>query len=298
MRDTTSTSPRLATSSRSARGRLAWSALGALFAGLIAGCGADRALDSVDGAADWTLVRFHEEGVDGDLVVDPGGSLWLQDVRGGGESSARGLLAGERLETLVRLIGDLPLHSYSPQSSCPEGRFFVSVTRAGEVVTYASDECDGGAPLSVQPLRHMLSTVAAEFRAPRLDAAPFQILLRGTNSSYAQSQDRIAQNRDEYLRLLQSIDGRHPLVVPQVDFSRDVVVAHFLGERRSGGFDVSPELAERTENGWIRIGFLEQTPGPDCQVTEALTQPYVVVAVERPQKGLLFETRTQIVRCE
>ena len=277
---------------------LAWAAVGTLFIGLIGGCGSDRALDASSTNADWNLVRFHDEDVDGDLVVDPIGSLWLQDSRGGGESSARGLLAGERLETLVRLIGDLPLHSYSPGTTCETGRFFVSVTRDGNVTTYASDACDTKAPSSIGELRNLLSTVAAEFRANRVDAVDFKVLSRGTYSSFGEESNRVVYNRDEFIRLLQDIDGRRPAVVPQVDFSQDIVIAHFLGERPTGGFEVSPETAERTENDWTRVSFVEEVPGPRCVVTEATTRPYVILALERPDKGLLFESSTRLIRCE
>jgi len=67
-------------------------------------------------------------------------------------------------------------------------------------------------------------------------------------------------------------------VRPQVDFSRDLVIAVASGERSSGGHDIEVQKVTRT-GGELRIEVLRTAPGKDCMATAALTQPVDVIMV-------------------
>jgi PrcB C-terminal len=67
-------------------------------------------------------------------------------------------------------------------------------------------------------------------------------------------------------------------VRPEVDFSRDLVIAVASGERRSGGHEIAVERVSRT-GGELRIEVVETGPGAGCVTTAALTQPVDVVLV-------------------
>jgi hypothetical protein len=68
-------------------------------------------------------------------------------------------------------------------------------------------------------------------------------------------------------------------VRPEVNFSRDLVIAVALGQRSSGGHDIAVQRVTRT-GGQLRISVVETSPGPGCMTTAALTQPVDVVMVE------------------
>ena len=67
-------------------------------------------------------------------------------------------------------------------------------------------------------------------------------------------------------------------VRPEVDFSRDLVIAVASGERTSGGHDIQVRSVTRA-GGELRIEVLETSPGAGCVTTTALTQPVDVVVV-------------------
>ena len=67
-------------------------------------------------------------------------------------------------------------------------------------------------------------------------------------------------------------------VRPEVDFSRDLVIAVASGERTSGGHDIQVRSVTRA-GGELRIEVLETSPGAGCITTTALTQPVDVVVV-------------------
>ena len=266
---------------------------------LAAGCGSDRSTGPRSGDDDWSLVRFHQASNSGyrDLTLQPDGVLWLEDGRTGDVSSARGLLAGERLETLARLIGDLPRRSYTPQVNCGEDGYFVSLTRAGEVLTFASNLCDDRAPAALPELLAHLSMVVAEVSEPRLQPVEFDILAAGSTSEIRQPRRVVIESWNGLVQLLQQHDPNRSVALPRIDFRNQIVIARFLGEQPSGGHDVSLDSIERTDAGWLSLHYLEETPG-ECAVSALPTQPFVIIAVERAEGGILFESKTVEARCD
>jgi hypothetical protein len=70
-----------------------------------------------------------------------------------------------------------------------------------------------------------------------------------------------------------------------VDFAAERVVVVALGQRPTGGYSVRVEsVAER--GGVLEISAVEEAPGPSCLTTQALTQPFVVIAVARGNQGV------------
>ncbi|MGH7525215.1 MAG: protease complex subunit PrcB family protein, partial [Gemmatimonadales bacterium] len=65
---------------------------------------------------------------------------------------------------------------------------------------------------------------------------------------------------------------------PQVDFTRNVVIAVAAGQHTSGGHEIAVERASFND-GELTVHVLETSPGPDCMTTAALTQPVDVVVV-------------------
>jgi hypothetical protein len=67
---------------------------------------------------------------------------------------------------------------------------------------------------------------------------------------------------------------------PEVDFSRDLVVAVAAGQRPTGGHEIAVDRVSQ-HNGELTIAVVETTPGPNCMTTSSLTQPVDVVVVPR-----------------
>ncbi|HEX2219621.1 MAG TPA: protease complex subunit PrcB family protein [Gemmatimonadales bacterium] len=67
-------------------------------------------------------------------------------------------------------------------------------------------------------------------------------------------------------------------VRPEVNFSRDLVIAVASGERSTGGHDIVVQRVTRSD-GDLRITVVETSPGPNCMTTMALTQPVDVIMV-------------------
>lgn len=259
------------------------------------GCSDNATVPMAD--SEWDGVRLHEGGAETyrDLTVEYNGQLMLETSDRGGVSPARGLLAGERLETLTRVIGDLPLDSSVP-SDCPDSDYFISLIRDGEVQTYRGHQC--GTPSAVETLRDLMADVATEVQRQRSeDRGAVRVLASGHLSDIRQSQRIIAESRDELIRLLQRHDPRGLTALPPVDFDTEVVIGFFAGMRNMGGYDLGLGLVNAGD-GWIRIETIETGPGPNCMATLATTQPFLFVAAKRASEGFLFDSKTVTRHCE
>jgi hypothetical protein len=65
---------------------------------------------------------------------------------------------------------------------------------------------------------------------------------------------------------------------PNVDFTRDVVVAVAAGQRPTGGYEIAVDRVT-SAGGELTVEVVERTPGPNCMTTASLTQPVDVVVV-------------------
>lgn len=274
--------------------------IGALFLGLLAAaCGSDRSVDPASTGADWTELRFHETaGVPGgdyqDLSIAASGQLVLTSGRGVGQS-VRGLLAGEKLETLARLIHALPPDSYAPGAGC-QATFFVRVSGPNGERTFASGSCDTGAPTALMQIRERLTAVADEASEPRVMPVDFSVLLEGKSSGIAGYERHIVRSQDALISLLTRHAARGSVAVPRVDFRTHMVVAEFLGARTGANHSLSVAAVEQTEDGWLRIRWNETVQGTGCADVNVV-RPFSLIAVPRQDGNLLFETERTVAVC-
>ena len=76
--------------------------------------------------------------------------------------------------------------------------------------------------------------------------------------------------------------------LPKIDFEKDMIIAVFMGERRSGGFSIEIKKIIKTDKE-IVVEVEEREPDPGSIVTMALTQPYHIVVVRISSLPLRFQ---------
>lgn len=85
---------------------------------------------------------------------------------------------------------------------------------------------------------------------------------------------------------------------PEVNFENKIVVAVVLGQRPTGGYSAGIDEVLATESGGqIQVRFTEVVPGEECGVTQALTSPYALVAVEAQDEEVEFSGSTETRSC-
>jgi hypothetical protein len=71
--------------------------------------------------------------------------------------------------------------------------------------------------------------------------------------------------------------------VPKIDFDKEIVVLVALGVRPHSGYAVSVTKIVRTTD-TIRVSFKEQLPDPKKKYAQALTSPFVMVRMAKPDR--------------
>ena len=84
--------------------------------------------------------------------------------------------------------------------------------------------------------------------------------------------------------------------LPEVDFSREMLVVVALGQRASGGFRILVDSAFMgVEELVIRVRTI--APGPRCVTTAALTQPVDVARLPRMELAVRFRDQPEVHDC-
>lgn len=78
-----------------------------------------------------------------------------------------------------------------------------------------------------------------------------------------------------------------PPPAPAIDFTRYEVLVAALGERNSGGYDMSIGRIAST-NDYLYVVLVSTRPGSRCLATAALTQPVDIVRVPRRHLPVMF----------
>ncbi|MBP7262909.1 MAG: protease complex subunit PrcB family protein [Spirochaetia bacterium] len=103
-----------------------------------------------------------------------------------------------------------------------------------------------------------------------------RVLLSGQNARTEEESTLVVRNQDAFASLWMSVASSP---TPEVDFENNAVVASFMGRRKTGGYSVSVLRAETLSDGRVRVVLKNNAPKPGMMVTQALTSPFIVLAV-------------------
>jgi len=107
---------------------------------------------------------------------------------------------------------------------------------------------------------------------------PMRPIDKGVTSQMDDSRQASARSVSEWSKLWTQHAGERTR--PDVDFSREVVVAVFMGTRPTAGF--STEIVRvREEGAALVVSYRETRPAPDSVAAQILTSPFHIVAVPR-----------------
>lgn len=119
------------------------------------------------------------------------------------------------------------------------------------------------------------------------DPVPFKALDIGNQSGIHSHRDVVVRTAAEWTTLWKQHAGGRPR--PAIDFARATVLGVFLGSRPAAGYTVAVRAIER-EGAELVVTYRERAPSPTDMVAQMLTEPYLLVTVER------FDGRVRFVR--
>jgi hypothetical protein len=117
--------------------------------------------------------------------------------------------------------------------------------------------------------------------------APMRTLDKGLDSNVDAARQSTARTPAEWETLWRAHGGDRTR--PPVDFSKEFVVAVFLGSRPTAGFSVEI-TGTRDDGGAVVVQYREGRPPAGAIVAQVLTMPYHIVAVRHaPVSDVKFE---------
>jgi hypothetical protein len=115
---------------------------------------------------------------------------------------------------------------------------------------------------------------------------PARSLDKGSMSAVSAARQVTVRDRDEWASLWRAHGSNRPL--PDVDFSREMVLGVFMGSRPTAGFAV--EIVGYRETGdTVVVQYRETTPAPDAITAQVIVSPYHLVAIPKRAGSVTFE---------
>jgi hypothetical protein len=109
---------------------------------------------------------------------------------------------------------------------------------------------------------------------------------RGQTSWMDSPRQAVARTPQEWAGLWQSHAPDRPL--PAVDFSKDMVVAIFLGSRPSAGYSVEITGVKEV-NGAVVVQYHETAPRADAVTAQVITDPFHIAVIPKRDGDVIFE---------
>ena len=105
-----------------------------------------------------------------------------------------------------------------------------------------------------------------------------RVLDKGDRSQIMSAREAVVRTAPEWDALWRAhLPTRQPAAV---DFSKDMVVAVFLGSRPTPGYGVTIVSAVE-EGGVLRVRYRETSPPADAIAAQVITFPYQIVAIQK-----------------
>ena len=135
--------------------------------------------------------------------------------------------------------------------------------------------------------------------AIRLADGQVDTLLSSTWSGIARSQRTVIRSAGAWSAFWAeahaSLTPQPP--APQVDFATSTVIALAMGGRSTGGYAIRVRDIYESDDG-MHVVVEEMSPGMNCGVTQALTNPVFAIAVGRSNTAVTFVEEKTVRDCD
>ncbi len=134
----------------------------------------------------------------------------------------------------------------------------------------------------------LFSVFSCSSPPPPVKPPSYQVLSQGQQSGFSLQKTLIIENAEEFTELWSIHTGGMKTPIPIIDFKHTVVIASFLGEQTTGGYSIKVQDVIFTEK-FTKIVFIGQYPTPGSMRTMQITQPFIMIKVDKTNKPIYFE---------
>lgn len=202
----------------------------------------------------------------------------------------------------VDFSGDMVLASFAGDSSgCQEfgiARVLVGADRivaeveTRDIQTLTVCTAVVTAPMSMVTVAR--SDAAVDFAVVKPDNLNFAEIERTTRSLFQTADNRVIRDAAAWEKLWAEHAGREAKL-PAVDFSKQMVIATFLGNRPNGCYSTDIDRVVRAGNK-IKVDRIDWVPGEQLVCTAQITSPAHLVRVDRSDDVVEFSSQIKTVQ--
>jgi hypothetical protein len=133
---------------------------------------------------------------------------------------------------------------------------------------------------------------------PAVVSQEYQLLVDGDSHGHYSHRQEVITSPEQWQRYWREVHAGLPSVPPllPVDFDTSDVVALSLGAHATGGYAVKITDILASSAG-TTIDVLEASPGPQCVVTAAITNPYYIVQTHHLPEPVSFRLTQEQRHC-
>ncbi len=133
---------------------------------------------------------------------------------------------------------------------------------------------------------------------------PFKTLAQQSRGEHAQKKDYVIRAQADWDKLqkqafagqLNSTNMRDDSTLRKIDFSKQMIIAVFQGQKPSGGYSIAITKLSRDDKR-LEVFVEEKSPGSGCFTTQVITQPYHLIVTEKSDRKVVFTRRQINVNC-
>ena len=118
------------------------------------------------------------------------------------------------------------------------------------------------------------------------DAAPvaFETVKQARYCGVQDKRSLLLRSEEAWTSLWQEVGSNQmpAPALPEVDFGSQVLIACFMGAQNTGGYGLEIQRIQ-VKGKTAFVSVKHSKPGPNCFVTEAITQPYQIVSLPKGQ---------------
>ncbi len=253
------------------------------------GCDVARLTAPQEGAARWGVLAFYPADSDQALRIDSGGAL---DLRVGADSLIScGRLAPATQRALAQSASGVEMAAASdPPAGAGGSTGWVVMEVAGAWRGFSWDAQTALTPaqLALRVQLERLHAQAAGEGSERVDGIPTYRLLRGDCGAMGGRAGVVVRDADSLLELLRGPLGGQSMLLPEIDFEHEMVIAVFAGSHLpSNSRVVIDAVASATAGGYLQVPVTLYQPSPECAQGIGAT-PFDLVRLRRVDREVFF----------
>ncbi|HVG21172.1 MAG TPA: protease complex subunit PrcB family protein [Blastocatellia bacterium] len=155
----------------------------------------------------------------------------------------------------------------------------------------------GIAPLIVASLLLASPAPALHVNQP----VEFETIAKYLACGHAEKKNYVIANKEDWERLWEKVTSNsYPRpAAPDVDFSKQDLIAVFQGVQPSSGYSISVTRLVKSGKK-LKVYVREVSPGDECRVLLVITQPFEIIRTDKIEgvEKVVFKVKREVTACQ